>query len=93
MGVSQYKELAAGLSVMLENGQTNPADMMKGFFFFYYFCLFFSSDSFCFQVHRSFTASDNVPPVSFLRNSAFLDMLVDDLFITSRELPSKYQDK
>jgi hypothetical protein len=42
MGVSQFKELSAGLFAMLENGKTNPADMMKGgFFFFFFFSLCF----------------------------------------------------
>jgi hypothetical protein len=73
MGASQYKELCAGLFAMLENGKTNPADMMK--------------------LHRSFASADMSPPIRFLRNSAFLEMLVDDLYITGRELPEKYLDK
>ncbi len=45
------------------------------------------------KVHRSFTQPENRPPVAFLHNTAFLEMLVDDLFITGREIPSKYLDK
>ena len=73
MGVLQYKELAAGLFVMLENGKTNPADMSR--------------------IHRAFTQQENRPPVWFLHNGKLLEMLVDDLFVTGREVPSSYLEK
>ena len=73
MGVLQYKELATGLFVMLENGKTNPADMSR--------------------IHRAFTQQENRPPVWFLHNGKLLEMLVDDLFVTGREVPSSYLDK
>jgi hypothetical protein len=62
-----------------------------GFFFFFFFLYVFDAKKN--KVHRSFAAAENVPPVAFLQNSAFLEMLVDDLFITARELPAKYLDK
>ena len=74
MGLSQHKDLYTGVLTMIENGKTNPADIMK--------------------LYRAYSGQEALTTrVDFLQNYSLLKMLVDELYTTGVDIPSKYLDK